>query len=195
MTEPHHPTGSPWQRPEGEPAAPSWAPSPYPLPAAAVPPPAPPREAPRRPRPVLTALGIAVVAVVGMAAASAVAVLLVLWQADDVGERFGAGMGAELGRAQNEAFEESLAMEEDLYGSTGGWYGGPPPDQSEPVPPGDLGIDPVLDQYAQDCFTGDLQSCDDLFYQSTPFSEYERYGSTCGGRVKPFTVGFCTDLE
>jgi hypothetical protein len=141
---------------------------------------------------VLTALAVAGIAVLGMAAASAVAVSLVLWGAGGVGERFGAGMGAELGRAQNEAFQESLATEEEYFSSSGGY--GTPFEQQEPVEPGQLGVDPVLDQYAQNCFTGDLQSCDDLFYESAPFSEYERYGSTCGGRVKPFTVQYCTDL-
>ena len=68
-------------------------------------------------------------------------------------------------------------------------------EQSAPVEPGVLGDDPQLDGYAADCFTGTLDACDQLFYESAPFSEYERYGSTCGGRVKPYTVAYCTDLE
>ena len=63
------------------------------------------------------------------------------------------------------------------------------------VPPGELGPDPVLDDYADACFAGDLQACDDLLFQSPPLSEYEDYGATCGGRVKAFDVISCTDLE
>ncbi|MGY1741612.1 MULTISPECIES: hypothetical protein [unclassified Blastococcus] len=196
MTEQQHSADSPWQRPpEGAAAGAAWS---APLAGGWTPPagpaPLPPPAAPAgpRPRPVRTALGVAAVAVLGTAAASAVAVSLVLWRADDVGGRFGAAMGAELGAAQNEAFEDTLAMEEEYFSSTSP-YGGSV-DQQEPVPPGQLGVDPVLDRYAQDCFGGDLQSCDDLFYESPPFSEYERYGATCGGRVKPFMVPYCTEL-
>jgi hypothetical protein len=38
-------------------------------------------------------------------------------------------------------------------------------------------------------------ACDRLYAESAPFSEYERYASTCGGRVKPFAVAYCTELE
>ncbi|SDN42893.1 hypothetical protein [Geodermatophilus sp. DSM 45219] len=68
-------------------------------------------------------------------------------------------------------------------------------EQGDPVEPGVLGDDPELDGYAADCFAGTLDACDQLFYESTPFSEYERYGSTCGGRVKPYTVAYCADLD
>jgi hypothetical protein len=47
---------------------------------------------------------------------------------------------------------------------------------------------------AQDCVAGDLRSCEDLDDRSTPFAEYGRYASTCGGRVQPFTVESCPDL-
>jgi hypothetical protein len=63
------------------------------------------------------------------------------------------------------------------------------------VPPGDLGPDSVLDEYADACFAGDFQACDDLMYESPPLSEYEEYGATCGGRVKPYSVVTCTELE
>ena len=61
--------------------------------------------------------------------------------------------------------------------------------------PGELGPDPVLDEYAQECFAGELQACDDLYYESPPLSAYEEYGSTCGGRVKIYTVPYCTELD
>ena len=63
------------------------------------------------------------------------------------------------------------------------------------LPPGDLGSDPTLDEHADACFAGDFQACDDLVYESVPLSEYEEYGGTCGGRVKPYDVATCTDLE
>ena len=71
----------------------------------------------------------------------------------------------------------------------------PPVEQFPAVPPGDLGSDPTLDEYADACFAGDFQACDDLLYESPPLSEYEEYGGTCGGRVKPYDVATCTDLE
>jgi hypothetical protein len=63
------------------------------------------------------------------------------------------------------------------------------------VPPQGLGPDPVLDGYAQQCFAGDFQACDDLFFESPPLSAYEEYASTCGGRVKIYTVPYCTELD
>jgi hypothetical protein len=72
--------------------------------------------------------------------------------------------------------------------------GGPcrrPPRSRPDVP----GPDPVLDAYAQNCFGGDLQACDDLYYESAPMSGYENDGSTCGGRVKQMTVYACTELD
>ena len=71
----------------------------------------------------------------------------------------------------------------------------PPVEEFPAVPPGDLGPDPVLDQYAEDCFAGKFQACDELLYESPPLSEYEEYGSTCGGRVKSYEVATCTELE
>lgn len=67
--------------------------------------------------------------------------------------------------------------------------------QSAPVVPGDLGPDPVLDAYAQSCFDGALQACDDLFFYASPMSAYEEYGGTCGGRVEMRAVYACTELE
>ena len=77
-------------------------------------------------------------------------------------------------------------MEEGLLG---------PVEEFPAVPPGDMGPDPVLDEYADACFAGDFQACDDLMYESPPLSQYEEYGATCGGRVKPYSVLACTDLE
>lgn len=63
-----------------------------------------------------------------------------------------------------------------------------PPQGGEP---GHLGDDPALDQLAAQCFDGDLDACDDLYFESPLGSEYERYGSTCGDRNEE-TSGGCT---
>ena len=74
----------------------------------------------------------------------------------------------------------------------------PPPPAAETAPPADpgaLGDDPGLDTYAQRCEDGDMQACDDLYDLSEVMSDYEQYGMTCGGRVKPFDVTYCTELD
>lgn len=67
------------------------------------------------------------------------------------------------------------------------------PGTGAPVAPGELGDDPALDQLAADCYSGDMQACDDLYWDSPIDSEYEAYGNTCGGRVPDGTLS-CTDL-
>jgi len=110
-----------------------------------------------------------------------------------------AAQAEEIGRAVGE--EVSRSMEDAVGGFMGGEWGAGGPMGSGPVEefpavaPGPLGPDPVLDGYAADCFTGDLQACDDLFYESPPMSEYEEYAATCGGRVKLYAVLYCTELE
>jgi hypothetical protein len=58
-----------------------------------------------------------------------------------------------------------------------------------------LGDNPGLDGYALRCHDGLLSACDDLYDLSPPMSDYEQYAMTCGGRVKPFDVEYCTDLS
>lgn len=64
-----------------------------------------------------------------------------------------------------------------------------------PVAATGLGDDAQMNAQATQCHDGDMQACDDLFEQSEPMSRYEQYGMTCGGRVKPFDVDYCTDLN
>ena len=75
-------------------------------------------------------------------------------------------------------------------GSAGG--SGIPPATAEPD---GLGDDPVLDQYAQDCYDGDMQACDDLYDDSEVGSRYETYGGTCAGRQPESNLDtvYCTD--
>jgi hypothetical protein len=96
---------------------------------------------------------------------------------------------AEIGRGLGEVValpEDPLLDEEIIYG---------PVEEFPAVAPGVLGPDPVLDAYAADCFGGDLQACDDLYFEAPPMSDYEEYAITCGGRVKAWAVASCTELE
>jgi hypothetical protein len=67
--------------------------------------------------------------------------------------------------------------------------------QRPPVDPTGLGTDPYFNAQASRCHDGKMGSCDDLYDESEPMSRYEQYGMTCGGRVKPFDVRYCTDLD
>ena len=78
------------------------------------------------------------------------------------------------------------------------WFGlrgddsGVPPATQEPT---GLGSDPVMDRYAQECYDGDMEACDDLFRESPVDSAYETYGGTCAGR-QPVAVSeeiYCVD--
>ena len=105
---------------------------------------------------------------------------------DSVSEGMQDGMG--------QAMEDAMSFAEE--GITAGEYGPTGPVEQFPaVEPGVLGPDPVLDAYAGSCFGGDLQACDDLYYEAPPLSDYEEYASTCGGRVKAYQTSSCTDLD
>jgi hypothetical protein len=52
-----------------------------------------------------------------------------------------------------------------------------------------------MDQYAQQCYDGNMEACDDLFRESPIDSAYESYGGTCAGR-QPVSVSeqiYCVD--
>ena len=55
---------------------------------------------------------------------------------------------------------------------------------------GNYGDNPVLDDLYNQCADGDNQACADLFWQSPSGSEYEAFGSNCGGRG-----GLCETFE
>ncbi len=167
-----------WQA--GYPAEGSWAP-------AAPPWPGQPAPAPSTGRALLPALVASAVVAVGLVLAAVLGAVVVSSSADDLGRAIGDSSAA-------------AAAGQLTGGGAFGWSAYPPGglpevEQSEPVAPGELGDDPVLDGYADACFGGDLQSCDDLYAESAPLSEYERYAMTCGGRVKAFDVYVCTDLD
>lgn len=57
------------------------------------------------------------------------------------------------------------------------------------------GTDVVLDDLADACFSGDLISCNELFFASAEGSGHERYGATCGARTEREIVGFCPQIQ
>ena len=123
---------------------------------------------------------------VGAVGAAFLVTAVFVGSAEAIGEGIGRGMAAE----EQEYYS---SMDEEEFG----WSALPPldaEDVGEPVAPVP-GPDPVLNAYAQGCFEGDYQSCDDLYYESPPMSDYEDYGTTCGGRIKPASVASCTDLD
>jgi len=69
--------------------------------------------------------------------------------------------------------------------------GGPIPPATQP--PTGLGTDPAMDAYAQGCFDGDMEACDDLYRESPLASAYETYGDTCAGRQPPASGRYCTE--
>ncbi|TQN37463.1 hypothetical protein FHU33_4115 [Blastococcus colisei] len=134
---------------------------------------------------------------IGVVGSGLVVTALFTASAEDIGQEMAERVGSAVERGivdgTRQAMEEAMgAFPEDL-----GFPSGPVPtsEQFPPVPPEDLGPDPVLDDYAQLCFDGALQACDDLLYESPPMSDYETYATTCGGRVKEYTVMSCTELE
>jgi hypothetical protein len=60
-----------------------------------------------------------------------------------------------------------------------------------PVDESDAEYDPYFDELAQGCRAGDLDACDDLYYATPVGSEYEDYGTTCGGRAGEEYYGTC----
>lgn len=172
-------------------STPEWSPPAW---AAPTPPATPPPARPgRRPG----ALVLAVVALLGVVAGSVAATLLVtavfVGSAEDIGREIGDGISASISEGMAASMEGSMfSMDEEF--AWGGGYPVAPEELAEPVPPVP-GPDPVLNAYAQGCFEGDYQACDDLFYESPPLSDYEEYGGTCAGRVKQMDVMACTDLD
>ncbi len=50
----------------------------------------------------------------------------------------------------------------------------------DPTEAFDYGDDPTLDQLWDDCAAEDWEACDELYFASPLYSEYERFGATCG---------------
>jgi hypothetical protein len=168
--------------PYGAPAWQGWAPA-WEQPA-----PVPPFHAPGQP-PRNRGLVVALVGAGGALVGAVVAGLLVAVLFTAAAQDIGTGIGEELSQSMGGGLG---VMSEDVWSSQ---YGSGPVEEFPATPPGTLGPDPVLDAYAAGCFDGEMQACDDLYYESPPMSKYEEYAVTCGGRVKQFAVMACTDLD
>jgi hypothetical protein len=59
------------------------------------------------------------------------------------------------------------------------------------VPPDGLGDEPVLDEFAEECFDGSMESCDLLALASEDGTDYQVYGLTCAGRQAEDTGELC----
>ena len=182
---PADPYGSPgtggWPAPSW---APAWEPPPGNVPFGA------PVFHPPAPRPQNRGTALALVAAGGALVGAVLAGLLVAVLFSAAAENIGRGMGEEF----TQSMESALGVApEGMWSSEYDTSG--PVEEHPAVAPGPLGPDPVLDAYADNCFAGEMQACDDLFYESPPMSAYEEYGVTCGGRVKQFDVMACTDLD
>ena len=51
-----------------------------------------------------------------------------------------------------------------------------------------------FEDLADECFDGDFEACDTLFLQTPVDSDFEAYGSTCGGRLEAGVRGQCSEL-
>jgi hypothetical protein len=58
--------------------------------------------------------------------------------------------------------------------------------------PFDYGDDAALDRLWDQCERGNMNKCDDLFFESPENSEYEWWGATCGDTTDG--VGWCSPL-
>jgi hypothetical protein len=65
-----------------------------------------------------------------------------------------------------------------------------PPATKQPT---GLGNDSDLNQYAQECYSGEMDSCDFLYLEADVGSPYERYGDTCAGRQPENTSRLCSE--
>jgi hypothetical protein len=82
--------------------------------------------------------------------------------------------------------------------ATASWGDDGEGEQVVPVPteaPFTYGDDAGLDALVDDCRDGDGAACDSLFVESPSGSEYEVFGSTCGGRLPEGTDCASVDLE
>ena len=77
----------------------------------------------------------------------------------------------------------------------GGGGGGDSSIPSATSEPDGLGDDAELDEYAEECYDGDMEACDDLYQESPRSSAYELYGGTCAGRQPNADASevFCVD--
>ena len=99
-------------------------------------------------------------------------------------------------------WESDISTEYEEFGSTCGGTAGATYGRcadsggtnSSTAAPGTYGADPALDELWDKCESGDMQACDALYWQSGIGSEYESFGSTCGGRDPMNRNGGCASM-
>lgn len=62
----------------------------------------------------------------------------------------------------------------------------------EAIGPERYGDDPTLDRLYDQCRDGDMAACDDLYWQSPYFSDYESFAASCGETQPEPVWGYCT---
>jgi hypothetical protein len=131
--------------------------------------------------------GVVVVAAIG------VALFLVFGKDDTTATANSAATGATASASSSSPDRTSPSSSSSSSASSSSDAGGGIPAAS--VPPDGLGDDPILDQFAQSCYDGDMDACDTLYDESEVGSTYETYGGTCAGRqsINNSDVVYCTD--
>lgn len=85
-------------------------------------------------------------------------------------------------------FQSEVGSDDEDFGATcGGTTDGSTAGACSYVPP----TDEDLAQYRTDCAAGDMDACDDLYYNSDIGSDDEDFGATCGGTTDGTEPGTC----
>jgi hypothetical protein len=182
------PYGQPPYGPPGQPAygQPPYGQPPYGQPPYGQPPYGPPGQPPKKSNGTLIAL---VVAGVVALAAVGIALYLFLGGDDPASTAIDASQTATSGESASD--EAPTPSSETTAPSTGS---GDLP--AATVLPDGLGDDAVFDELAQECYDGDMISCDAL-YETTKddatYTAYHDYADTCAGRQEIATSVYCSE--
>ncbi|WP_029433380.1 hypothetical protein [Blastococcus sp. URHD0036] len=95
------------------------------------------------------------------------------------GYAYGPDPGSPFGNDSESPFGEDVDVDTGVTGAP------------VPVDESDAEYDPYFDRLARACRVGDLDACDELYYSTPVGSEYEDYGTTCGGRTTDEYYGTC----
>lgn len=133
-----------------------------------------------------------VAGVVALVAAVVLVLVFTVFRGDDDTRAEGSAAAVSSAQASEPSSAAGQSQGSSSAGSTSGEPREPGPLVDPTAPPDGLGDDATLDDLAQSCFDGDMQSCDDLFLESDVGSAYETYGDTCAGRQPAGTDQYCT---
>jgi hypothetical protein len=136
--------------------------------------------------------------VAGIVVLAAVVVALILILGSDNGDNAATAAGHSPGSAtetdspSREGSSSSAGPSSSSDASSGS--GEIPP---ATVTPDGLGDEPVLEQLAQECYDGNMVSCDDLYQETKDdesYAAYTEYADTCAGRQASGTSEFCSNV-